>query len=100
MKRGSNVRIRIPIKTRHTFGDVKQKIISKYCDDINEENVRNFRLQACLKGSGQHSYHSVRDSDVVTASTHINLNDIDYLELIEKVKGDRKTSRDATPILS
>lgn len=81
MKRDSPTRIKILVKERYTFGDIKQKIINEHLDGVDEILVRNFRLLARLRGKAKPV--ALRDSDHVLKS-NISFFDIDYIELIEK----------------
>lgn len=44
IKAGTNKRIKIPIKARYNYGDIKNRILNEHLNEVNEENIRNFRL--------------------------------------------------------
>ncbi|KAL4465063.1 hypothetical protein ABPG72_012246 [Tetrahymena utriculariae] len=82
IKSRTSNRIRIPVKPRYNFGDVKYKILNELIND-SEINVRNFRLQARIKGPNK-APKPLRDTDSVFNNKNLPFENIDYIELVER----------------
>ncbi|KAL4466131.1 hypothetical protein ABPG74_004368 [Tetrahymena malaccensis] len=82
IKSRTSNRIRIPVKPRYTYGDVKYKILNELINDT-ELNVRNFRLQARVKGPNK-APKPLRDTETVFNNKNLAFENIDYIELVER----------------